>query len=216
MGCGAGGAGGAVTGTVAGIVAGVVVGATVGGAVTGVVVGAFVVGGCVVGVVVAAENVTSDLARLVGVEVPAPPWPATPAMTATRLNGAAILAHSGQAVNRPTPPPEALVARRPGRGACAMSSATSTPGADSGGYHLRSDACHQPGSLGGAFMEPVAPALREVSETGKPGVASGGYHLRSDACHQPGSPGCASSGPRVVTTNPHALWNNTWPRQVSP
>ena len=78
------------------------------------------------------------------------PAPAIPATTSTSTTGIAILAHSGQALTRSSRDlgPDAAIT-----GITAVSDHTavgtgSVGAADSGGYHLPSDATHQPGSFG--------------------------------------------------------------------
>jgi hypothetical protein len=99
--------------------------------------------------------------------------PATPAMRMTSATGTAIFAHSGQARTQPIGviPPCACATT----GTCCVCEG-GTAGvpcviADSGGYHLPSDACHHPGSLGAWSSGPrdsslnVAPLCWRVSAT---------------------------------------------------
>ena len=78
------------------------------------------------------------------------PAPAIPAINKLATTGAAIFAHNGQARTRSKTERDADI---PAAGMTAVSShcdvETGSVGAtDSGGYHLPSDATHQPGSFG--------------------------------------------------------------------
>jgi hypothetical protein len=78
------------------------------------------------------------------------PAPAIPAINKIATTGAAIFAHNGQARTRSKTERDADI---PAAGITAVSShcdveTGSVGAADSGGYHLPSDATHQPGSFG--------------------------------------------------------------------
>jgi hypothetical protein len=141
---------------VGGAVAGTVVTTTTGSCFIVVVGSGFVVGGAVVvaGFVVVVAIKVVDCAEgfaaadLLDDPVPAP---AIPAMSKTATTGAAIFAHNGHRRTRSTTERDAGAVTTGRAAVCSRGETVGTASvgaAASGGYHLRSDAIHQPGSSG--------------------------------------------------------------------
>jgi hypothetical protein len=127
--------------------------------------GAVVVTGFVVVVPIDVVDSTNGFAAadFLGDPVPAP---AIPAISKTATTGAAIFAHSGHARTRSRLERGAAAVVTGRTAVCSRGETvgTASVGAeDSGGYHLPSDAAHQPGSFGSRSRGPRGVSVTEPS-----------------------------------------------------
>jgi hypothetical protein len=103
------------------------------------------------------------------------PAPAMPAMSSTITTGAAIFAHNGHDRTRSIADllpgaPDAATAGITAVGSHAEIGTASVGAAVSGGYHLPSDALHQPGSSGCRSSGPRGVSLTKTPVPGCPAV----------------------------------------------